>query len=163
MSSGIELDLSASIAAAVGQGVELALERDHHRRLAEYEELTALVYPFNIDPQPLPANGVLDQPRLLSPGLGWSWQIDRLTAQGFSAGTVTVWVNPVMLAGAVVAGEQLFVFPSAGAQFQREMRMLRYGERLVAVGSGLVAQSPGPGLSVGGWQISERVLGRKGL
>jgi hypothetical protein len=161
--AGIDLDLSASIAAAVGRGVSLALERDHQRRVAEYAELTELVYPFNIDPQPLPANGVLDVPRLLGPIAGFSWQVDRLTAQGYSAGTVIVWVNAVVQAGAVIAGEQLFQFPSAGAQFQRHMRMMRYGERLVVSASGLVASGAGPAFTVGGWQIAERVLGRKGI
>ena len=160
---GVELDLQATIAAAVGRGVEMALERDHHRRVAEYAELTSLVYPFNIDPQPLVATGVLDTPRLLGPAAGFAWQVDRLTAQDYSAGTVIVWVNPVMQAGAVVAGEKLFQFPSAGAQFQREMRFLRYGERLVVSSSGLVASGAGPAFTVGGWQIAEQVLGRKGI
>jgi hypothetical protein len=160
---GVEFDLSAGIALAVGQAVEQALERDHNRRLAEYAELTSLVYPYNIDPQPIPANGILDAPRLLGPAAGFAWQVDRLTAQGYSAGTVIVYVNPVVQAGAVLAGEQLFQFPSAGVQFQREMRFLRYGERLVVSGSGLVASGNGPAFTVGGWQIAERVLGRKGI
>lgn len=140
MSVGAEVDLDVSLAAALGQTAEactgLAREMGHARR--RRAELNQKLMPLDIDLQPVQlvaGAGVLDQPRLLAPPMGWTWQLDGLVAQGFTAGTVQVFLT----SGYANAGQgvNVFTFTSAGQFYQRHFRFIRYGQRLVFVASGI--------------------------
>jgi hypothetical protein len=135
MTAEIDLDLGVSIAAALGQTAEacagLAREMGHTRR--RRAELNAKLMPLDLDLQPIPLQagaGVLDQPRLLGPPMGWTWQLDGIGAQGFSAGTVNTFVNSVQ-------GASIAPFNAAGVFYQRHFRFLRYGQRLIFQAAGI--------------------------
>lgn len=131
--AGFELDLGAHIAAAVGQGVSEALDGYSRRDRERRARLNGQIMPLNIDLQPIQIQGgagQLDQPRLLGPAMGWTWQLDSMGAQGYSAGSVGVFLNSPN-------GTNLFNFTSAGALYQRHFRYMRYGERLIFVASGI--------------------------
>lgn len=131
--AGFEVDLGLHIGAAVGRAVAEALEGGWARERRREAELNGQIMPLNVDLMPIPITagaGQLDQPRLLGPGMGWTFQLDAMGAQGFTAGSIGVFINnPV--------GVNVFNFTTAGVLYQRHFRYLRYGERLVFVASGI--------------------------
>jgi hypothetical protein len=131
--AGLEIDFGLHIGAAVGQAVAEALAADRGAERARRRELNGQIMPLSVDLMPIPMSagaGVLDQPRLLGPGMGWTYQLDAMGAQGFSAGSVGVFVNSVL-------GAQVFNFTAAGTFYSRHFRYLRYGERLVFQATGI--------------------------
>lgn len=135
LGAGVEIDLGLHIGAAVGQAVGEQLDRHWRREEARRRELNSKIMPLSVDPIPVPlvaGAGTLDVPRLLGPALGWVFQLDGMGAQGFTAGTVSVWASSVAGQGA-----NIFTFTSAGVFYQRHFRYLRYGERLSFLASGI--------------------------
>jgi hypothetical protein len=131
--AGLEVDVGLRVAAGVGDAVRQALGDWHDAERRRRRALNGQIMPLNIDLQPIPlvaGAGILDQPRLLQPGMGWTWQLDGLGAQGFTAGSVAVFLNGAQ-------GAQLFNFTSAGSFYQRHFRYMRYGERLVFQATGI--------------------------
>lgn len=125
--AGFEVDLGLHIGAAVGRAVAEQLAEYRNGELRRQAELNGQIMPLGLDLVPIPVaagNGVLDQPRLLGPPMGWTFQLDGMGAQGFSAGSVGVFLNSIL-------GAQLLNFSSAGTFYQRHFRYLRYGERLI--------------------------------
>jgi hypothetical protein len=75
--------------------------------------------------------GVLDWPDALSAKTGYTWSVRRITATGFTAGTVTMYKNSQF-------GEILVPWPSAGTfTFGRGEQLLEPGDRMVFVASGI--------------------------
>ena len=102
------------------------------------------VHQVPIATQLIAGNGTIDVPQLLGPSGGYWWDVTRLTAAGFSAGTVTVYKN------GVADGNQLPSFPSAGVlTFGRRM-LLGPKDRLIYVTAGITLNSGAGGVSVGG-------------
>lgn len=133
--AGFEVDVGVHIGAAVGRAVAEALA--DHRRAEQRRRawLNSQIMPLSVDPIPIQlaaGAGTLDAPRLLGPALGWVFQLDGMGAQGFTAGTVSVWASSVAGQGANV-----FTFTAAGVFYQRHFRYLRYGERLTFQASGI--------------------------
>lgn len=131
--AGLELDLGAHIGAAVGGAVAEQLEGWDARARRRRAELNGQIMPLNVDLMPIPiaaGAGTLDQPRLLGPALGWTFQLDAMGAQGFTAGSVGVFINSVL-------GVNVFNFTAAGVLYQRHFRYLRYGERLIFQATGI--------------------------
>jgi hypothetical protein len=67
---------------------------------------------------------------LYGPGTPYHWDLRRLSCWGFSAGTVTVYLNNA-------SGEQIAVFPSAGQTTWSSQVLLTPGDRLVFVAAGI--------------------------
>lgn len=131
--AGIEVDLGLHIGAAVGRAVAEQLAEFRNGELRRQAELNGQIMPLGLDLIPIPlvaGAGVLDQPRLLGPAMGWTFQLDGMGAQGFTAGSVAVFLNSIL-------GAQLLNFSSAGTFYQRHFRYLRYGERLVFQATGI--------------------------
>lgn len=82
--------------------------------------------------QPLGANvsGTMDTPDRNGPKDGFFWDVRRLTAWGFTAGTVTVTLNDIN-------GEQVAVFPQAGQFTWSGNLILAQRDRLIAVSAGI--------------------------
>lgn len=79
----------------------------------------------------LGGSGTIMQPATLGPPTGWYWGVRRLTAQGFSAGTVTVYDTSA-------SGEPLETFAAAGTQtFGKGQILLHPGHYLVFVAAGI--------------------------
>ena len=142
---GVGLELAAQIGASVGAlAAEMRATRERRNRL------NSMIMPLNIDLQPISAaNGILDQPRLLGPSAGWTWQLDSMGAQGFSAGSIGVFENSVN-------GLEIFTFTTAGTFFQRHFRYLRYGTRLVFQATGI---SGAPAVWVSGVAFMDQIQG----
>lgn len=107
-------------------------------------EASQHVWSVEIDPVPVPIAagfGVLDVPQFFRPSLGEHWDVHRISATGFTAGSVAAWVNlPSLAAGqAVLAGALAASFPSAGVNtFGKAHCHLRGGnDRLVFVATGI--------------------------
>lgn len=131
--AGIEIDLGLHIGAAVGRAVAEALESDRRQARRSRAELNSQIMPLDIDLLPIPlvaGAGTLDAPRLLQPAMGWTWQLDGMGAQGFTAGSVGVFENSVQ-------GKQVFNFTAAGVFYQRHFKFIRYGQRLVFQAAGI--------------------------
>jgi hypothetical protein len=89
-------------------------------------------------------SGTLQLADLLSPKTGFHWSLRRLSAWGFTAGTVTVFKN-------ANGGEIVFVFPSAGTYtFGRGEILLEPNAQLVFSASGVTLAANSVGLQVGG-------------
>jgi len=74
-------------------------------------------------------SGTITQPATLGPPTGSYWSVRRLAVSGFSAGTVTFYVNDP-------AGEIAAVFAAAGVQtFNRGGVLIHPQDYLVAVGA----------------------------
>jgi hypothetical protein len=133
------LDVWAKIAVSLETvGVELAEQRRRQ------DQLWQAVHEVPIQTQFIAGNGTIDVPQVLGPSGGYWWDVTRLTAAGFSAGTVTVYKN------AVADGNQLPSFPQAGVvTFGRRM-LLAPKARLVFVTAGITLNAGVPGVSVGG-------------
>jgi hypothetical protein len=88
--------------------------------------------------------GQLDEPDLLEAKTGYCWSIRRLTAWGYTAGSVEVFKNSAN-------GELMFPFPSQGvATFGRGEQRLMPGDRLVFVASGITLSGAYTGIQIGG-------------
>lgn len=124
---GMSADLAAGLTVRVGQLAD-ALTAEHRRRA----ELSAAIYPFEIPVTSLAASGTLDQPVHFGPRDGYAWDLRRLTAASFTAGTVAVYRNQAADAN------QLFTFTSAGTWWIASGQViLRSTERLVLVAAGI--------------------------
>jgi hypothetical protein len=154
MTMQAEVDFGVQLLAGLGQvaGQLDTLNKHHARERARRAELNGKLMPLNVDLQPIPVTagaGLLDVPRLLQPPLGWTWQIDAVGVQGFSAGSVTMFLNSVQ-------GVQLFTFNSAGVLYQRHMRFMRYGERLLFSAAGITGA---PAVWVSGIAYTDDIQG----
>jgi len=106
-------------------------------------EKARAVWPVRVDPTPVPlvaGAGFLDLPQMFGPGLGYNWDIHTISATGFTAGTVSAWINLPSLAN-LAGGPQgalRFAATSAGfANYGKNQCFLRHGERLVFVATGI--------------------------
>jgi hypothetical protein len=100
------------------------------------------VWSVTIDPVPVPLTsgaGVLDLPQLLGPGRGRNWAVHTISATGFTAGTVSGWVNVPVIASGVPAGALRAPFTAAGVlNFGKGQLNLRGGQdRLVFIAAGI--------------------------
>lgn len=90
---------------------------------------------------------------LLGPNTGYHWSVRRLTASGFTAGTVSVYRNATQTnftAGSVaLTGELLVVFPVAGTDtFGRGELLLEPDDSLVLSCTGITLAAGAAGVSV---------------
>jgi hypothetical protein len=109
-----------------------AMDREQHYRLA----LAQAIYPLPIDVMQIPLTagaGVLDLPQLLRPTLGRYWDVKTISATGFSAGTVAVYINGVGLASrGVITSATLPLFYGKG-----QCALKGNSDRLVFVAAGI--------------------------
>jgi hypothetical protein len=130
-----EIDFGVQLLAGLGQvaGQLETLNKHNARQRARRAELNGKIMPIDLDLMPIQLTagaGVLDQPRLLGPPLGWTWQLDGIGAQGFTAGSVNTFVNSTV-------GKSIAPFTAAGVFYQRHFQFLRYGQRLIFQASGI--------------------------
>lgn len=119
---GIELDLAAQLG-RVADAMERA-ERWRVKCAGALQQLPVFSPVLN-------GSGTIDSPDGLMAKTGYHWSIRRLSAVGFTAGTVTVY-------NSAAGGEVLFPFAQAGtATFGRGEMLLQPGDRLVAVCAGI--------------------------
>jgi hypothetical protein len=106
-------------------------------------EKARAVWSVRVDPTPIQlaaGAGILDLPQTFGPGLGYNWDVHTISATGFTAGTVSGWINVPSLANLAggPAGALRAPFTAAGVlNFGKNQLFLRHGERLVFIASGI--------------------------
>jgi hypothetical protein len=108
------------------------------------------VWSVTMDPVPIALNGgfgVLDVPNQFSPQLGEHWDIHTISATGFTAGSVTGWVNldgQQLTAASILNAALRFSASSAGyANFGKGQCHLRPQDRLTFVAAGITVPTGG--------------------
>lgn len=123
-----------SVRAAAGIDISLGKIARHMDRQARDEELLRQIVPILLTaPQILLAGGAgtLVQPDLLGPHDGYAWDVRRLVAAGFSAGTVTAYLN-------FQADENLlYTWAAAGPAFFSTSIILGDSDALIFTATGI--------------------------
>lgn len=133
VAAGPGLEAEASLSIQIGR-LAGAIERQRQADGQRLIDRSHAIFPWELNPISAPGNGTIDQPSLLSPNDGYMWDLRRLTAASFTAGTVTV-----SRQGAGVDATILFVFTSAGSWFPGSGNvMLNGNDRLVFAAAGIV-------------------------
>jgi hypothetical protein len=151
-------ELAAADGAVPPPGVDvwaklsLSLTGIHQEMAAAREQRSRAIraiHPIKIQVPTLPgANGTLDFPDLLGPHGGYVWDIHRVVASGFTAGTVT------MFSGG--GGNQEFQFTAAGLLTYGKLQLTLFrGDRLTFVAAGITGSVI---LLVGGLQVEEALF-----
>lgn len=149
------LDVWAKIGVRL-ESLSAAVEEQNSR----HERLARAVHQVPIATQGLAASGTIDQPQVWGPRGGFWWDCHRLTAAGFSAGTVAVYKN------AVADGNQVAAFSSAGIITNGKAQLLLGpGDRLIAVGTGITLNAGtaqwvlgGDALQVESWALFDYLI-----
>jgi hypothetical protein len=125
---GLEIDFTAKIAAALG-GVAGALGDEAQWRARKARAITQV--PFWGSITLIAGAGTEDQPDKLQAKTGYVWGIRRLTVSGFTAGSVTVFLNSPL-------GEPIMTYPAAAiATYARSEQVMMPGDRLILVATGI--------------------------
>jgi hypothetical protein len=132
-SGGGGLQVLAQLSASLGSvAVELRRQCDRQQRL------TQALRQLTVGPGVIPISGgagTLSQDPMFGPNTGYFWSVRRLSAWGFTAGTVTVYLNQP-------GGEILPSFPAPGSNtFGRGEVMLQPLDTLIFVASGITLAS----------------------
>lgn len=124
MSAGLEVDASLAVQLGrVADALELA-ERWRVKCMGALQQVP-------IASEQVSGDGTIDQPDALMAKTGYMWSVRRLTCYGFTAGSVTVYKN-------IAGGEPVAPYPAAAVfTFGRGELLLKPGERLIAVGTGI--------------------------
>lgn len=94
--------------------------------------------------------GVYQMNDLLMPKAGYMWSVRRLTASGYTAGSVIAYKGGAIVGGAYTGGGDPFPFSAAGAlTIGRGELLLDQGDALVFVATGITLSA-----GVGGIQIN---------
>lgn len=129
--AGFDIELLASLDVNLGRVADqLAYQRDRHESLNQ----SVKTIPNIVAPQLVPVSsaGTIDAADILGPKTGQCWDVKRMTAATFAAGTVTVYRD------AQADQNELYVFSQAGSAFFGSLQVtLEAGERLIVVGAGL--------------------------
>ncbi|HWM96735.1 MAG TPA: hypothetical protein VNO54_06725 [Streptosporangiaceae bacterium] len=109
---GFNLAVFGAISASLDRVASMMQDRE-----VRQGRLFDALHQVQIGPQQIPlvaGAGTLVQVENFGPKAGFMWSIRRLTASGFTAGSVTAWKNGTAIAGTIVGGEPLVPFASAG-------------------------------------------------
>jgi hypothetical protein len=123
---GLNLQVAADIHASL-TGLRADLAGERARQLAAGQNLMPLRIPLQsmtLTGTSPNLTGTLDLPQVLGPSTGWVWQLDGAGAQGFTTGTVSMYLSST-------ADAEIVPFTSAGVFYQRKFRYLTHGERVV--------------------------------
>jgi hypothetical protein len=136
MSAGLEVDVSAQLCAAVS-GLSARLARADASTAAQ-AQLAAQEYqqiPFVINLPIAAGAGSLNPVPATGPDVGYWWSIRRLSATGFSAGTVILFIDST-------AGEPVATFTGAAigtyvTTYGKGHQMLHPGSNLAITATGI--------------------------
>jgi hypothetical protein len=146
ISAGLQFaaNLSASIDGLASQ-LKAASERDRQCR--------ASIWTFRVPPVPMTLTagaGSLGSAMMFGPRTGQFWSIHYMVASGFTAGTVSVYLNSAN-------GDLIYGFPSAGsATFGKGQMFLQPGDRFHFSATGITGTVA---ISFGGVQMLSEYVG----
>lgn len=124
----------------------------HHRHEYTDHELNYLVKPFDIEPTLIPANNILRDPNNFAPEKDFIWDVLNVTGQGFTVGSVTVYLG-------ALTSKQLFVINPAGSYWFDQHQILCTGKNksLVFQSANLTGSAY---VSATGISVHRHILGR---
>lgn len=124
----LEIELNARLCASLeGLAGQVGAEQEWRRKISE----AMIDVPFGLTVPLSGGTGTLTQAPNLGPPLGWWWSVRRLTAVGFTAGTVNVYADST-------AGELIAPFPQAGVfTFNRGEQLLRPMQQMIIQATGI--------------------------
>jgi hypothetical protein len=132
----VEADLGVSLAASVGglaaaiTGLCGRMDREAQLRMRAADAFRQATFPINVNGQ-LSAGAATVNTTSHGPATGYYWSIRRFTCQGFTAGTVTFYVDNTN-------GEALMPFPAAAVNTIGKAEMLMHpGQRLAYTATGI--------------------------
>ena len=139
LSPALDVEIGARICASL-DGVAARMDRDDrwHQRISQ--AMTQV--PFAGAITLATGAGTYDQPDQLQAKTGYIWGLRRLTAQGFSAGTVTVYRNSA-------SGEPVMPFPVPA------VNTISRGEILLMPGDRMIWSATGITGSVNFWGVAD--------
>jgi hypothetical protein len=105
---GPSLEAGLQLSVQIGK-LATAIDQDRAARAAQRRDRSHAIFPFPLNPVAIAGSGTINQPVTMAPNDGYYWDVRKLTAASFSAGTVTVYSS----VGVSDATEE-FVFTSAG-------------------------------------------------
>lgn len=151
---GLDLSVFAQLGAQLGRVAGLMENREQRRaRLMEQLHQVPIAPP---DIAISSGSGALASVDPLSPKAGYMWSVRRLTATGFSAGTVLGYKNGLVTglgtsAAAAVGGEPVAPFASAGVlTFGRGELLLDQNDQLIFTATGITLNSGAAGVQING-------------
>jgi hypothetical protein len=160
--------VAAAAVAQIGRNATAGME-DGRERARLFERLHQI--PIGAIQVPISGGtGVYQMNDLLMPKAGYMWCIRRLTASGYTAGSVIAYKGGVVVGGAYSGGGDPFPFSAAGAAtIGRGELLLDQGDALVIVCSGITLSSGFAGVQINGaadcferWLLPEYLgLGQK--
>lgn len=129
---GLEADAQLSV--QIGN-LATALQRERSDAAARRIERSHAIFPFDFNPATVPlaaGAGTLNSPGLYSPNEGYFWDIKKITAASFTAGSVAMYKDAANDANSEV------VFASAGSYFfGTGQLLLNSNDFLVFVAAGI--------------------------
>ncbi len=149
MTDGGGFGVAAGAVALMGQRNGRPVEVDARARL--FEQLHQV--PIGAIQVPITAGaGAYQMPDLLSPKAGYMWSVRRITASGYSAGTVVVYKNGAVVGGSAVAGgEPVMPFAAAGTSTAgRGEILLDQNDQLIIVATGITLSAGFAGVQING-------------
>ena len=130
--NGLQAGAGASLEVVLGR-VAGALDRREKRDLGLWQAVHTVPIRTAALTALVSSAGAVDFPDQLGPHDGYWWDVHRLSAWGWTAGTVTVYLND-----ATGSGEQLAVFGTPGQYTWGKAQMpLAPRDRLVVVAAGV--------------------------
>jgi hypothetical protein len=151
---GIDLSVFGSIGESLSRVASMMENRENRRR-----KLFEQLHQVPITCPDIAINtgaGVLQMADTLSPKAGYMWSIRRITATGFSAGTVLAYKNGAVIGNGANAtalgGEAVAPFASAGVlTFGRGELLLDQNDQLIWTATGITLNAGNAaGIQVGG-------------
>jgi hypothetical protein len=134
LEAGPGLEVDAQVSLQLGR-LATSLERQRTDAAASRAERSHAIFPFDFNPVLInlaTGAGTLNAPAWFSPNEGYFWDIRKITATSFTAGSVAVYENAPNDANAEV------VFTSAGSYFFGSGQLiLNSNDFLVFVASGI--------------------------
>jgi hypothetical protein len=95
--------------------------------------------------------GVFQMNDLLMPKAGYMWAVRRLTASGYTAGSVIAYKGGAVVGGAYTGGGDPFPFSAAGsATIGRAELLLDQGDPLIIVCTGITLDATHAGVQING-------------
>jgi hypothetical protein len=155
--AGFDLSVFAGLSTHLGQVADLLAESNRmtasqqHRRERLFEQLHQV--PIGAIQVPITAGaGAYQMADQLSPKAGYMWSIRRLTASGYTAGTVIAYKNGSVVGGAYTGGgDPMLPFASAGTfTFGRGEVLLDQNDQLILVCTGITLASGYGGVQLNG-------------
>lgn len=130
----------------------LGITKKTHHHLTHHPDYNELIRPFEVRPTAIPASNLLSDVNNFAPESEYIWDVTRISAQTFSAGSVSVFRRSA-------ADTALLTFAAAGTQWFQDHNLLVTSKSnlLVFTATGLTGVAY---VSCEGFSVHKSILGK---